>query len=219
MKQKTVRNILRYFLSKIASINLIGLESFPEGQYIIASNHLGRLDAALLYYIFDREDIIIPAAEKYKDHPLYGFIGRSMNAVWLNRFDADIHAMKEILRRLKAGGLLAIAPEGTRSKTEALQEGKPGAAYLASKVGIPIIPVALIGTEDRVIKDNLKHFKRSKIEVRIGTPFNLPPIDKKDRESSLCRGTEEIMCQIAAMLPERYRGVYTDYSRIKELLN
>jgi len=137
MKQKTARNILRLFLSKIASIELIGLESFPEGQYIIASNHLGRLDAGLLYYVFDREDIIIPIAEKYKEHRLYGWIGRSMNAIWLNRFDVDIHAMKEILRRFKAGGLLAIAPEGTRSKTEVLQEGKTGAAFLASKLGYP----------------------------------------------------------------------------------
>ena len=142
-----------------------------------------------------------------------------MNSVWLNHFDVDIHAMKEILRRLKAGRLLVIAPEGIRSKTEALQERKPGAAYLASKVGIPIIPVVFTGTEYRVIKENLKHFKRSKIEVRIGSPFKLPPIDIKDRETSLCGATDEIMCQIAALLPERYRGVYADNHREKELLN
>ncbi|HKZ44192.1 MAG TPA: hypothetical protein VJZ78_04050 [Anaerolineales bacterium] len=65
MKQKTVRTILRFILTKISTIELIGLESFPEGQYIIASNHLGRLDSALLYYLFDREDIILPTAEKY----------------------------------------------------------------------------------------------------------------------------------------------------------
>jgi len=218
MKQKTVRTILRFILTKISTIELIGLESFPEGQYIIASNHLGRLDSALLYYLFDREDIILPTAEKYNDHPLYGWIGRSMNAIWLNRFDADIQAMKEILRRLKAGGLLAIAPEGTRSKTEALQEAKPGAAYLASKVGIPIIPVALTGTEDRVVKNNLKHLKRSTITVRVGKPFDLPPIDKQNREESLQRATDEIMCQIAAMLPEKYRGVYAKHPRLLEIL-
>ena len=127
--------------------------------------------------------------------------------------------MKEILRRLKASVVLAIAPEGTRSKTEVLQERKHVAAYLASKVGIPIIPVAITGTEDRVIKDNINHFKRSKIEVRIGSPFKLPPIDRKDRETSLCETTEEIMSQIASILPQRNRGVYTNYPRVKELLN
>ena len=219
MKQKSIRSILRFIFPKIARIDLIGMDKFPEGQYIIASNHLGRLDSALLYYLFDRDDIILPTAEKYKDHPIYGRIGRALGAIWLNRFEADIQAMKEILRRLKAGGLLAIAPEGTRSKSEALQEGKPGVAFLASKVNIPIIPVALTGTEDRVIKDNFKHLRRSHIIIRVGEPFNLPAISRKDRDASLRVATDEIMCQIAAMLPEKYRGVYSEHPRLKELLH
>jgi len=219
MKQKTIRSILRYIFPKIARIDIIGMDKFPEGQYIIASNHLGRFDSALLYYLFDREDIILPTAEKYKDHWLYGRIGRALGAIWLNRFEADIQAMKEILRRLKAGGLLAIAPEGTRSKSEALQEGKPGVAFLASKVNIPIIPVALTGTEDRIIKYNFKHLRRSHIIIRVGEPFRLPPINGKDRDASLRVATDEIMCQIAAMLPEKYRGVYSEHPRLKELLD
>jgi 1-acyl-sn-glycerol-3-phosphate acyltransferase len=219
MKQKTFRSFLRIILPKIARIDIIGLEKIPKSQFIIASNHLGRLDSALLYYVFEREDIILPTAEKYKDHPIYGRLGKAMGAIWLNRFEADIQSMKEILRRLKAGGLLAIAPEGTRSKTEALQEGKPGVAFLASKVNIPIIPIALTGTEDRLIKNNLKHLRRSHIIVRVGEPFKLPPINGKDREASLRTATDEIMCQIAAMLPEQYRGVYAEHPRLKELLN
>jgi 1-acyl-sn-glycerol-3-phosphate acyltransferase len=195
------------------------MEKVPEGQFIIASNHLGRLDSSLLYYVFNRDDIILPTAEKYKNHPLYGRLGKAMGAIWLNRFDADIHAIKEILRRLKAGGLLAIAPEGTRSKSETLQEGKPGVAYLASKVNIPIIPIAITGTEDRLIKENLKHFRRSHILVRAGDPFMLAPINSKNREADLQIATDEIMCQIAAMLPEKYRGVYSDHPRLKELAN
>jgi len=219
MKQKTIRSILRFIFPKIARIDIIGMDKFPEGQYIIASNHLGRLDSALLYFLFDREDIILPTAEKYKDHWLYGRIGKALGAIWLNRFEADIQAMKEILRRLKAGGLLAIAPEGTRSKSEALQEGKPGVAFLASKVNIPIIPVALTGTEDRLIKYNFKYLRRSHIIIRVGEPFNLPPINSKDRDASLRIATDEIMCQIAAMLPEKYRGVYSEHPRLKELLH
>lgn len=218
MRQKTFRSILRFILPKIAKIELIGVEKIPQEQYIIASNHLGRLDSSLLYYVFDREDIILPTAEKYKNHPIYGRLGKAMGAIWLNRFDADIHSMKEILRRLKAGGLLAIAPEGTRSKVEALQEGKPGVAYLACKVNIPVIPIAITGTEDRLVKENLKHFRRSHIIVRAGNPFRLPPIDNKEREASLRIATDEIMCQIAAMLPEKYRGVYAKHPRLQELL-
>ena len=67
---------------------------------------------------------------------------------------------------MKKGGMLVIAPEGTRSKTEALQEAKLGVAFLASKSGYPVLPVAVTGTEDRAILENLKHFRRSKIIVQ-----------------------------------------------------
>jgi 1-acyl-sn-glycerol-3-phosphate acyltransferase len=110
-----------------------------------------------------------------------------------------------------------IAPEGTRSKVEALQEARPGVAYFASKTGMPVIPIALTGTEDRVVKDNLKHFRRSKIVVRAGKPFVLPSLRGQDRDVALEAATTEIMCQIGAMLPEKYRGYYAEHPRLKEL--
>jgi 1-acyl-sn-glycerol-3-phosphate acyltransferase len=202
----------------IADIELEGIEKLPAGNVIIAANHLGRLDTATLLCILDREDIIMPVAEKYKDHPLYGAIGRAANAVWLNRFEADYSAFRQILDRMKQGGLLVIAPEGTRSKTEALQEAKMGVAFLASKSGYPVLPVAVTGTEDRAILENLKHFRRSKITATAADLFYIDVPKGKGREEALRRATDEIMCQIAALLPERYRGVYADHPRLKELL-
>jgi 1-acyl-sn-glycerol-3-phosphate acyltransferase len=219
MKYKTLRSIVRFLMKIIADIEVNGLEKLPEGNVIVAANHLGRLDTAALLCILDREDIIMPVAEKYKDHPLYGAIGRAANAIWLNRFDADYSAFRQILDRMKAGGLLVIAPEGTRSKTEALQEGKMGVAFLASKSGYPVLPVAVTGTEDRGIVENIKHFRRSKITA---TAANLMYIDiprGPGREEAMRQATEEIMCQIGALLPEKYRGVYADHPRLKELLS
>src|SRR5919108_6450721 len=160
----------------------------------------------------------MPVAEKYKDHPFYGAFGRAVNAVWLNRFEADYSALRQILERMKQGGLLVIAPEGTRSKTEALQEGKMGVAFLASKSGYPVLPVAVTGTEDRVIIENLKRFRRSKIVVRAGKPLYIQIPKEKGREEAMRQATDEIMCQIAALLPEKYRGVYADHPRLKQLL-
>ena len=219
MKYTTLRSIVRFLMKIIADIEVNGLEKLPEGNVIVAANHLGRLDTAALLCILDREDIIMPVAEKYKDHPLYGAIGRAANAIWLNRFDADYSAFRQILVRMKAGGLLVIAPEGTRSKTEALQEGKMGVAFLASKSGYPVLPVAVTGTEDRGIVENIKHFRRSKITA---TAANLMYIDiprGPGREEAMRQATEEIMCQIGALLPEKYRGVYADHPRLKELLS
>ncbi len=219
MEFKTVRNIVRFVMSLIATVEVKDLENIPAGNVIIASNHLGRMDTAVLLCVFDREDIIMPVAEKYRDHPLFGAIGRAVNAVWLNRFDADFHALRVILDRMKLGGLMVIAPEGTRSKTASLQPGKPGVAFLASKSGYPVVPVALTGTEDRGVLDNLKHFRRSKVRAVAGKPIWVEIPKGRGREEALNEATEEIMCQIAALLPPSYRGVYADHPRVKELLD
>jgi len=218
MNYKTLRSIVRFFMRIITDIEVHGIEKLPKGNFIAAANHLGRLDTAALLCIIDREDIIMPVAEKYKNHPLFGAIGRAVNAIWLNRFEADYPALREILARMQKGGLLVIAPEGTRSKTEALQEGKMGVAFLASKSGYPVLPVAVTGTEDRRIMENLKRFRRSKIIVRAGDPFYVQLPRVKGREKAMRQETEEIMCQIGALLPEKYRGVYTNHPRLKELL-
>ena len=214
-----MRSIVRFLMKIIADIEVNGIEKLPPGNVIIAANHLGRLDTAALLCILDREDIIMPVAEKYKNHPLYGALGRAANAIWLNRFEADYSALRQILDRMKQGGVLVIAPEGTRSKTEALQEGKMGVAFLASKSGYPVLPVAVTGTEDRLIVENIKHFRRSKITATGADLLyvHLPP--GKGREEAMHQATEEIMCRIAALLPEKYRGVYANHPRLKELLN
>lgn len=219
MKYSTLRSIVRFMMKMIADIEVNGREKLPQGNVIVAANHLGRLDTAVLLCITDRDDLIMPVAEKYKNHPLYGAIGRAANAIWLNRFEADYPALRQILERMKGGGMLVIAPEGTRSKTEALQQGKMGVTFLASKSGYPVLPVALTGTEDRRVVENLKHFRRSKIKVTASDLMEIHLPSGKGREQAMRLATDEIMCRIAAVLPERYRGVYADHPRLKELLN
>jgi len=211
--------LIRTIVNLIARVEIQGSENIPkEGGFVIATNHLGRLDVALLFYALEG-DFILTIAEKYEHHWLFGPIGNAINGIWLDRYNADVGAIRQVLTRMKAGGILAIAPEGTRSKTEAMAEGKPGVAYLALKAGLPIVPVGLTGTEDRVVIDRLKHLKKPEIKIIVGMPFTLPPIPKKDRDSILKEYTEEIMCQIGALLPEKYRGVYANHPRLKELLD
>ena len=218
MKFRTLRSIVRFIMKIIADIEIHGVDKLPQGNVILAANHLGRLDTAVLLCVIDREDIIMAIAEKYKDHPLFGAIGRAANAIWLNRFEADFGALRQILARMEQGGMLVIAPEGTRSKTEALQEAKPGVAFLAGKSGYPVLPVAVTGTEDQGVVENLKRFRRSKIVVRGGELFTIEIPKGKGREQAMRAATDEIMCQIGALLPEKYRGVYANHPRLKELL-
>lgn len=218
MNFRTLRSIVRFVMRIITDIEVHGVEHIPAGNLIGAANHLGRLDTAAMLCVIDREDLIMPVAEKYRHHPLFGAIGRAANAIWLNRFEADFSALREILARMEKGGLLVIAPEGTRSKTEAMQEAKLGVAFLAGKSGFPVIPVAVTGTEDRKVLENLKRFRRSKIVVRLGKPFTIEIPKGKGREQAMREATDEIMCRIGAMLPEEYRGFYADHPRLKELL-
>lgn len=216
--QNIVRILIKIILRLIANVSVSGYENLPaSGGFIIASNHLGRLDSSLLFYFIDRKDLIMPVAEKYKDHWIFGPLVRSVGGFFINRFDADLQAIREVLKRLKNGGVFVIAPEGTRSKTEALLQARPGVSYFASKTGLPILPVAITGTEDRLVVENLKKFKRSSIHIQVGQTFTLSPIKSSD-DAGLLKATDEIMCRIGAMLPEKYRGFYADHPRLKELL-
>jgi 1-acyl-sn-glycerol-3-phosphate acyltransferase len=120
---------------------------------------------------------------------------------------------------MQNGGVLAIAPEGTRSKSGALIQARPGGIYLAWKAGVPILPVAVTGTQDALVVDRLKHLKRLDIKATVGTAFTLPQEARgKGRETLLQEYTDDVMCRIAALLPEEMRGVYAEHPRIKELL-
>jgi 1-acyl-sn-glycerol-3-phosphate acyltransferase len=218
MNYRILRFIVRFIMKLITKIEVNGIEKLPAGNVIVAANHLGRLDTAVLLCVLDREDIIMPIAEKYRNHPIFGAIGRAANGIWLNRFEADYSALRQILERMKQGGLLVIAPEGTRSRTEALQEGKMGVAFLASKSGYPVLPVAVTGTEDRGVVENLKRLRRTKIGVKVGDLFNIEIPKGRGREDAMREATDEIMCRIGAMLPEKYRGVYARHPRLKELI-
>lgn len=221
LKFKFVRSIIVTVLRIIARTEVHGLESIaniPNGKAIVASNHLGMLDAAYAFMLVNRTDLIMVVAEKYKKYGFFRWLVRTLNLLWLERFGADFGTLKETLRRLERGGILFIAPEGTRSKVESLIEGKPGVAYLAAKSGAPLIPVGVYGTEDRVVGQKLKKFQRVEVVLNVGKPFTLPPLPREDRAEFLQAQTDEIMSQIAALLPEKYRGIYAEKPRVRELL-
>jgi len=221
--KKSTHQIFRFFvrtiLNLIARFEITGFEHMPTGGFVIAANHIGRLDAALAYYFLDRPDIIMVVAEKYEKYAIFRWLVRLTNGMFVDRYNGDIHAIRETLRRLQQGQVFTITPEGTRSKSGNLQEARPGAIYLAWKAGVPILPVALTGTEDAVVADRLKHFRRLRVKIVAGQPFSLPQdIHGMGRDAAMQEYTDEVMCHIAALLPPERRGVYAEHSRLKEFL-
>ena len=216
---KILRLVCRFILRIIARVDATEMERIPaNGACLAVSNHLGRLDAMLAMVLSDRDDIIMMIAEKYQAYWIWRWVARNLDALWLDRHTTDFRTLREVQKRLKAGGIAAIAPEGTRSATGQMQAGKPGAAYLAAKTGAPIIPMAITGTGDKEVYRRLKRFRRLDITIRVGEPFTVPPLPRHNKDEFLQQATDEMMCRIAALLPPQHRGVYATHPRLQELL-
>ena len=217
---RVLRFLIRILLKLIARFEIRGKENVPlTGGMILASNHIGILDILMVYFGIDRTDLFIPVAEKFEKIGWIRWIAKYLNFLFVDRFNPDLKAIRKMIALMEDGKCLVIAPEGTRSLTGSLNEGKPGVAYLAARSGFPVIPIAITGTADRVVLENVKRLRKSYITLTAGRPFVIPPLPNKDRDIVLQKYTDEIMCQMAALLPEQYRGYYKDFPRVKELLH
>lgn len=215
-----LRWLIRAVFNLIAHVEVTGYENLPkEGSFVIATNHLGIVDAPMAFYALDRWDMFVMIAEKWEKVALFRWLGRYFNFIFIDRFNPDIKTLRRVIKLMEEDNILVIAPEGTRSRVGSLIEAKPGVSYLATKLNRPIVPVALAGTEDEVFFSNLKRLKRTSMTVTAGPAFTLPPLPRDGRDEALKQYTDEIMCHIAALLPEKYRGVYAGHPRLKELLD
>jgi 1-acyl-sn-glycerol-3-phosphate acyltransferase len=200
---RVVINVLFYL---IARREVIGLENLPEPPYILVTNHLAMFDVPLLATVCPHA-IRAFAAAKHKSNPFYAWILTGAGAIWVRRGEIDRQALRQALDLLrKEGEVLGMAPEGTRARgVYALQKGKTGAAYLATRADALLVPVGITGTEK--IKESLPHLRRADVRVIIGKPFRLPESGRV-KGAKLDEYTDLIMRRIAELLPEEYRGVY-----------
>jgi 1-acyl-sn-glycerol-3-phosphate acyltransferase len=212
-----IRKTIAYLLGWMARLEVRGAENIPaQGACILAINHLSILDPAIVFSLLMRRDATALVADKHRRNPFLRWIVDQVGGIWIDRERADFSALKQALGYLRRGGMLGIAPEGTRSRVNHLIQAKPGVAFLAADGQTAILPIAIAGSEK--IMRSLLRLRRARVTVIIGQPFYLPPLDRRDRDGWLARGTDEIMCRIAALLPAEYRGVYAGHPRLAELL-
>jgi 1-acyl-sn-glycerol-3-phosphate acyltransferase len=119
-----------------------------------------------------------------------------LGAIYIARDEVDRNQMRDALAAIEQGNAFGVAPEGTRSKTGQMMPAKDGAAYLASRTGIPILPVGLENTD--VLCTNFKRLKRTAVHVHIGEPFYLPDLGRRARAKDLPALTHYIMIHLAA---------------------
>jgi 1-acyl-sn-glycerol-3-phosphate acyltransferase len=217
MESHKLRKLISWLMKVLTDTHYQGAENIPAtGGVLIATNHLSRMDIPVLFLIPNRPEMTALVTTKYLKHPLIKWFIVSAQGIWIDRETADFSAFRQAVNALEDGKAVGIAPEGTRSKAGYLLEGKPGTALLALRAHVPIVPVAITGTIGAFKKTVT--FQHPTINAEFGSIIPAPTIDRDHREEQLQKLTDEIMCQIAVMLPESYRGFYANHPRLKELL-
>ncbi len=207
-----LRKVIYVLLRLLFRLEITGAEhlNLPGGPLLIVTNHLHWLDPPLVFAIVPLRTTVF-AAEKWADSFFIGDLFRLVgNAIFVHRGEVDRRALSRALAVLKAGGVLGIAPEGTRSRTGTLQRGRTGVAYLASRTGATILPIGLAGQEKAF--RTLFRLRRPTIHIRIGEPFKLPGTPNQAKGDQLDQYTDLIMRRLAALLPPEYRGVYAQHT-------
>jgi 1-acyl-sn-glycerol-3-phosphate acyltransferase len=206
----TATLVSKYFLLPLYTrIEVRGLENVPaEGPLVIASNHLNDADPGIICTRIRRPIAFMAKIELFRVPLLAQFL-RGFGSFPVRRGEADISALRIANENLKLGRAVCIFPEGTREgATEKLTEALPGAAIVALRNDVPILPIAIGGSGRLGIPGMfLRLDRRLKVTLTIGEPFHLQKPARLNAEAAK-DGTRQIMEHIAALLPPENRGYY-----------
>ena len=181
-----------------------------RGPLIIMMNHINILEIPLIYSRLQPRPVHgLVLAEHWKN-PLVAWGLNACGSIPLQRGEGNLASINKALETLAAGEIILIMPEGTRSGDGQLQHARPGVVLLALKSQAPILPIVTHGGEK--YKDSLKKLHRTEFYISLGKPFTLKTgnglVDSLVRKAML----DELMYQMAALLPPQNRGVYANLS-------
>jgi len=150
---------------------------------------------------------VVMAKEELYRHWWSRFWVGNFGSFPVRRGGIDREVLRQAERWLKQGVSVIMFPEGSRSQTTQMQPALAGAALIVSRLGIPILPVGINGT-DKLRNLGWCVLHRPTVTVTIGKPFNPPPYDGKLNREQRNQLMNDIMRKIAALLPQEYHGVY-----------
>jgi 1-acyl-sn-glycerol-3-phosphate acyltransferase len=213
--ERLMNFIIKGLLRWVCRVDDAQLVQVPnQGPLILVGNHVTFLEVPLIYTHLRPRLVTYFAKAEAWDNPFFGWLFDVWGAIPLQRGEADISAMRAALKALRQGRIMALAPEGTRSGHGRLQRAHPGVVMLALRSGAPLQPMAHTGGED--FKRNLPRLRRTDFKILIGNPFHIETGDIRVTSEIRQAIADEIMYQMAAMLPAKYRGVYSDLSSATE---
>jgi len=212
-RERVLNVIVRLALRIACKLETHELEQIPDnGPGILLANHTTYIEGPMIYVLLSPRQATALAKRELWQNPITRFFMTTWHIIPINRGRVDSTAMRAALQALDDGRFLGVAAEGTRSKTGVLGQGHPGATFLATSKDVPVYPVAQWGLVN--LSRNLKRLRRTPVTVRVGTPFYVrkpgnEPITSGDRR----RMIDEMMYQLALLMPEELRGYYSDLSQ------
>jgi 1-acyl-sn-glycerol-3-phosphate acyltransferase len=211
LRRLVMKTLARLLFIILGRIKVTGRENIPHGQsYVVAVNHISIYDPPFALAFWPRMLEAVGAANVF-DKPFQGQLLKMYGAIPVHRGEYDRELIETILLLLRSGFSLMIAPEGGRSHATAMRRAKPGIGFILDEARVPVLPVGIVGTTGDFMKDGLA-FHRHTLELRIGKPITLPPIEGhgEARRDARQRNADLVMQYIAGLLPAEYRGVYAD---------
>jgi len=215
LSKQFIVGLFRTVTSAVFRIDDAQLANVPaQGPLILVTNHINILEIPAIYSHLQPRDLHgLVLADRWKNR-VVGWGLDVCGSIPLERGGMNLDAMRQALGVLKAGGMLIISPEGTRSGHGRLQEGHPGIVPLALKSGAPLLPVGYFGSEN--YKENLKKLRRTDFHLAVGKAFRLDAGGGSATREVRQGMVDEVMYQLASILPEAYRGAYAEMSKKTE---
>jgi 1-acyl-sn-glycerol-3-phosphate acyltransferase len=209
--QRLIIGTFKAITNRICRIDDVELDKVPkQGPLIIYTNHVNILEIPILYTCLQPRRVHgMLLAERWKI-PVLSWALDVTETIPLQRGVADIDAIRTGLQSLEKGEIIIIAPEGTRSHDGILQPAHPGVVLLALHSGAPLLPVVSFGAEKYT--ENLSRLKRTDFHLRVGKQFHLESGGEKVTRQVREKMIQEMMWQMASLLPEKYRGGYEETS-------
>jgi 1-acyl-sn-glycerol-3-phosphate acyltransferase len=198
-----VRNFLIGFASLYWRVTFEGLENVPAGgPFVAAATHRSNIDFALMSGLARRRIRYMGKESLWNSRLLGAFIS-ALGAFPVHRGTADRESVRRCITILTNGEPLVIFPEGTRRSGPVIERLHDGTVYIASRAGVPIVPVGIGGSERAMGKGQYVP-RPVKVHVLIGRPLPPPPVEEGKRPSrrAMREATERLQAELQRLFDE-----------------